>query len=205
MTAPDPAQRPWVLGLGAALNDVGWADLQGRFDEALLLSLHDEASAHALALRLVPATTGRIEGRLAGSVRGDSTLWLDDPACGPAAARFLVVLDGLRIELNRSLMLGLHEVEAQFAVYPPGAGYTRHRDRFRDDDARVVSLVCYLNADWPDDAGGALRLHLDGGDHDIAPRSGTTVLFMSADIEHEVMPATCTRTSIAAWFRRNPC
>ena len=190
--------------MASSLTGNGWWSGDLLLESGLSAALFSEAAMLSLAGQLVPATTGRSEGRLMGSVRGDSTLWLDDPACGPAAARFLVALDGLRIELNRGLMLGLHDVEAQFAVYPPGTGYTRHRDRFRDDDARVVSLVCYLNTDWPAEAGGALRLHLDGGDHDIAPRSGTTVLFMSADIEHEVMPSTCTRTSIAAWFRRNP-
>ncbi len=201
MSAPDPAQRPWVVDLGQTLSTVGWADVRGAFDLKLVDALRAEVGEHIAALRLRPATTGRTEGRVAGSVRGDSTLWLDDPACGEAAASFLLALDVLRIELNRNLMLGLNMVEAHFATYPIGAGYARHRDRFRDDDARVVSLVCYLNQDWPDSAGGALRLHLDSGVHDIAPCAGTTVMFMSADIEHEVRPATRPRISIAAWFR----
>lgn len=201
MSAPDPAQRPWVVDLGQTLSTVGWADVRGAFDADLLDSLRDEVGEHMAAQRLRPAATGRGEGRQTGLMRGDSMLWLDDPACGPAAARFLLALDALRIELNRTLMLGLNEVEAHFAAYPIGAGYGRHRDRFRDDDARVVSLVCYLNLDWPDNAGGALRLHLGGGDHDIAPCSGTTAIFLSADIEHEVLPATRARISIAAWFR----
>jgi SM-20-related protein len=111
-------------------------------------------------------------------------------------------MDALRVALNRRLLLGMEEFEAHFACYPPGAGYARHRDRFADDDARVLSLVAYLNADWPDDAGGALRLHLPGGIRDIAPRAGTTVLFLSDEIEHEVLPATRERWSIAGWFRR---
>jgi SM-20-related protein len=31
---------------------------------------------------------------------------------------------------------------------------------------------------------------------------GTSVMFLSADVEHEVLPSLQTRYSIAAWFRR---
>ena len=123
--------------------------------------------------------------------------------CGTASKLFLYELEVLRKKLNESVFLGLESVEAHYAVYPAGAAYARHRDRFRDVDARVLSLVCYLNADWPDNAGGALRLHLPDEHKDIAPVQGTTVLFLSEEIEHEVLPATQTRYSIAAWFRRH--
>jgi SM-20-related protein len=180
----------------------GWARADGLVSPALLLALAQEARGHRDAGRLEPAATGRGEGRARAGLRGDATLWLDDPSCGQAATRLLALLDGLRESLDRRLILGLHEVEAHFAHYPPGAAYVRHRDRFADDDARVLSLTCYLNDDWPDDAGGALRLHLPQGAHDIAPRAGTVVLFLSDEIEHEVLPATRERWSIAGWFRR---
>jgi SM-20-related protein len=133
-------------------------------------------------------------------VRGDATLWLDDARTGDAAAAYLAQLDALRVALNRRLFLGVDEVEAHYALYPPGASYAKHRDRFRDDDARVVSFVTYLNPDWGDEDGGALRLSLDDGDIDIAPRTGS-VCFLS-ELEHEVLPATRDRLSIAAWMRR---
>jgi SM-20-related protein len=188
--------------IASALASTGWCLATGTFDQPLLKALGDDARCLSESGALRPAATGRGDGKQLGTLRGDFTLWLDDAVCGPAAARFLSALDALRIALNRELMLGLHEVEAHYAIYPPGAGYSRHRDRFRDDDARVVSLVCYLNADWPADAGGQLRLHLADGPRDIAPALGTTVIFLSGDIEHEVLPATRERISIAAWFRR---
>ena len=166
-----------------------------------LAALADEARAHAAAGRLRAAATGRADGRAFAGLRGDATLWLDDPACGPAARTLLAALDALREPLNRTLLLGLHEVEAHFAHYPPGAGYARHRDRFRSDDARVLSLVLYLNADWPDEAGGSLRLHLSDGPIDVAPRAGTAVVFLSEAVEHEVLPAERDRFSVAAWYR----
>ena len=114
----------------------------------------------------------------------------------------------MREALNRRLLLGMIELEAHYALYPPGAAYARHRDRFRDDDARVLSTVLYLNADWREEDGGALRLYL-GGDAknphlDIYPNAGTLVLFLSAEFDHEVLPATRERLSVAGWFRRSP-
>lgn len=188
--------------LADALRRDGWATVRHLVDDDLVDALAAEARAHREAQRLQPAATGRADGRQRGGLRGDSTLWLDDAACGAASARLLAAFEALRVDMDRRLLLGLREVEAHFAHYPPGAAYVRHRDRFRDDDARVLSLVLYLNRDWPEDAGGALRLHLPGGARDIAPVAGTAVLFLSDEIEHEVLPATRDRFSIAAWFRR---
>lgn len=181
-----------------------WTTLDIDPGHALLVAAATEARAHQAIVRLRPASTGRDAGiRLAG-MRGDDTLWLDAPACGGAARDLLAALDGLREGLNRRLTLGLASVEAHFAHYPVGAGYARHVDGFRSDDARVLSLVLYLNRDWPADAGGALRLHLRDGPRDIAPVQGRVVIFLSAYVEHEVMPATLPRYSVAAWFRQRP-
>ena len=179
-----------------------WVAIYGLFNPGLLHALFEEARAHEASSALKLAAIGHKQSKIISSLRGDSTLWLDDPRCGVASKIFLEALDALRKDLNQSLLLGLESVEAHYAVYPPGAGYARHRDRFRDDDARVLSLACYLNADWPEGAGGQLRLHLADGHHDIAPNMGTNVIFLSDEIEHEVLPATQTRYSIAAWFRK---
>lgn len=155
--------------------------------------------------QLQPARVGRGDGaRLQSSIRGDATRWIEPDPAAPVRAEFLHQLGLLRLRLNRELLLGLDSVEAHYAVYPPGAGYARHLDRFRDDDARVVSFTCYLNEHWPSEAGGALRFWLDGRPVDVLPRLGTCTLFLSAEIEHEVLPATQPRYSIAGWFRRRP-
>lgn len=184
----------------------------GSSDACLIRGFPDAAACDALredALRLhrdgalAEAAVGRGNMRNPGSgIRGDRTLWLDDPRCGPAARAHLQALDALRLALNRRLYLGLRSQEAHFALYPPGAGYARHRDRFRDSDARVVSLVTYLNPVWDDADGGQLRVQLADGVVDIAPRAGTTVCFLS-ELEHEVLPARRERLSIAAWLRRD--
>lgn len=181
-----------------------WTTLAIDPGHGLLVAAAAEAREHQSSRALRPASTGRDAGlRLAG-LRGDDTLWLDSPPCGAAARDLLAALDGLREGLNRRLTLGLASVEAHFAHYPVGAGYARHVDGFRQDDARVLSLVLYLNRDWPADAGGALRLHLPDGHRDIAPAQGTLAIFLSAGVEHEVLPATQPRFSVAAWFRQRP-
>jgi len=151
---------------------------------------------------LRPASIGRGAAHgLRTDIRNDTTLWLDDPRCGAPAADFLARLDALRRDLNRLLYLGLDECEAHYAAYPPGGGYARHRDRFRDSDARVVTLVSYLNEDWRDDDGGQLRLWLEDGTETTLPPVGGSVCFLS-ELDHEVLPAQRARFSIAAWFRR---
>ena len=72
-----------------------------------------------------------------------------------------------------------------------------------DDDRRAVSAVFYLNSDWLPEQGGALRLYLaDGRELDVLPEAGTLVVFLSADLPHEVLPATRERLSLTGWLRR---
>jgi len=171
-------------------------------DSALRDALRDDLRGLQSTGSLSPAAVGRRDGRtLRNDIRADATCWLDDPRCGEPARTLLAQLDAIRTTLNRTLFLGLTGCEAHYAAYPPGGGYARHRDRFRDSDARVVTLVSYLNEDWREDDGGRLRLWLeDGAETTLAPAGGS-VCFLS-ELEHEVLPAHRERRSIAAWFRR---
>ena len=177
-------------------------------DAALRDALRGELQRLQWSDGLSPAAVGRNDSRaLRNDIRNDTTCWLDDPRCGDPARIFLARLNAIRTALNRSLFLGLAECEAHYAAYPPGGGYARHRDRFRDSDSRVISWVTYLNADWSTDDGGALRLHIDSDDVDgkAVDRSpfGGSICFLS-ELEHEVLPARRERLSIAGWFRKAP-
>ncbi len=184
-----------------ALAGDGWCVLPDLLPAAQTQALAAECRALHEARRLTPARVGA--ARTATPLRGDSTQWFHAGAMSAAQQAFMDRLDALRTALNRELMLGLVECEAHYAVYPPGAGYTRHLDRLRDSDARVVSAVYYLNEGWLAADGGALRLYLDGGSHrDILPHAGSLLLFLSAQFEHEVLPATRDRMSIACWMRQ---
>ncbi|MGG6462587.1 2OG-Fe(II) oxygenase [Solilutibacter silvestris] len=175
--------------------------------DGLFADLADDLAAEARSLQqrdaLQSARIGRGASRQGdASVRGDSTLWLDDPAC-IAGPRLLQRLDTLADGLRESLRLPIRSVEAHYAHYPVGASYARHRDRFRDSGSRLVSWVGYLNRDWRAEDGGELRIHFDDGSReDVLPMFGTSVCFLS-ELEHEVLPARRDRYSIAAWFRRD--
>ncbi|MEE4464990.1 2OG-Fe(II) oxygenase, partial [Azotobacter chroococcum] len=166
-------------------------------------ALAEACRARAAAGELTPAAIGRGGRQLVQEgVRGDYTAWLEPGQCAPGDA-WLALMESLRQTLNRELFLGLEELECHFALYPPGACYQRHLDRFRDDDSRTVTVVLYLNEAWQPDEGGELRLYLPNGRvHDVMPQGGSLACFMSADFPHEVLPATRERLSLTGWFRR---
>jgi SM-20-related protein len=179
----------------------GWCVLQELLSAAQTRALAHECTAMHDAKLLLPARTGAT--RSASDLRGDRTHWFVDDAMSAPQQAFAGRIDELRVALNRQLMLGLVDCESHYAVYRPGAGYARHLDRLRDSDARVVSAVFYLNDGWREVEGGALRLYLaDGTSRDIYPHAGTLLLFFSAQFEHEVLPASRDRMSIACWMRQ---
>jgi SM-20-related protein len=179
----------------------GWCVLPGLMSLAQTRALAEECTAMHDAKLLLTARTGAT--RSASDLRGDSTHWFVDDAMSAPQQAFAGRIDALRVALNRQLMLGLVDCESHYAVYRPGAGYARHIDRLRDSDARVVSTVFYLNEGWRDADGGALRLYLaDSSSRDIYPHAGTLLLFLSAQFEHEVLPASRDRMSIASWMRQ---
>jgi SM-20-related protein len=199
----DRSDAALVRRLASALAGRGVAVTARLLAAPLLQALRDDCVAAHVVGALQPAAIGRGAAALqAPTLRGDSTLWLAADPRHPVRGALLQRLQWLQQRLNRRLQLGLEQVEAHYAAYPPGAAYLRHLDRFRDDDARVLSFTCYLNPDWQPDDGGALRLYLADGPRDILPRLGTCTLFLSASIEHEVLPARRTRYSIAGWFLR---
>jgi SM-20-related protein len=181
----------------------GWSQQSNFLSAELTLALARECRQHAEDGRLVPAGIGRAAGHaVQPSVRGDHVRWLETGQ-SDACDSYLAIMETLRLALNRDFFLGLDNFETHFAAYAPGACYHKHIDRFRDDDLRTISVVVYLNAGWDVLEGGALRLHPDGLPQlDISPEGSRLVLFVAADMAHEVLPATRERISLAGWFRR---
>lgn len=181
----------------------GWSHQADFLPADLVLVLAAECRERADKGALALAGVGRGTGlAVREGVRGDYIQWLE---AGQSAAcdQYLSIMETLRQTLNRTLYLGLEEYETHFALYPPGAFYQKHVDRFRDDDRRTVSAVLYLNQDWLPEQGGALRLHLDAQtQQDILPWGGSLALFLSADMPHEVLAATRDRLSLTGWFKR---
>lgn len=188
-----------------ALAHYGWCVVPGFLAEADTAALRAEClQAHA-AGAFHAAGTGRGQARVRSEVRGDHVLWLDDTNTGPALHETLDQFESLRQAVNQELFLGLFDLETHFAVYPPGAGYQRHLDRFRDDDRRSLTVILYLNEpDWREEDGGQLQFWPDpeAAPLEIQPAGGTLVTFLSDRFWHEVLPASRQRLSLTGWFRR---
>lgn len=138
-------------------------------------------------------------------IRGDVTLWLEEPNLTDSQRATLTSLEQLRLSVNRALQLGLFDFEGHLALYPPGKFYRRHIDRFRNDNRRTLSSILYLNPDWTEEDGGQLRIYTDADQPvDVIPQGGTLVTFLSGRFWHEVLPARRERISIAGWFRTRP-
>lgn len=174
-------------------------DLSGRLMQRARLL----ADTHELHSARVGHNVG-VQAKLA--LRSDDTRWLAHAPDDASEFDAVSAVNALRAHLNEALFLGAQEAELHFARYAPGAFYRTHRDRFRDDDARQVSLVFYLNDEWPDDAGGELVLFADDDSGTVItrvqPRAGTMVCFLSDQFPHEVLPATRERYSLTGWLRR---
>ncbi|WP_111656295.1 2OG-Fe(II) oxygenase [Isoalcanivorax indicus] len=205
VTPADPHASP-VEQLVAGLAGNGYAAIPAFLPPVLVRALRREALLRDRRGEFVEAAIGGPgERQRDASIRGDRTCWLNGTT-GPQQ-RLLSLLEDLRVQINRELFLGLFDLEAHFALYPPGGFYRRHLDAFKGNNARVVSMVLYLNTGWTPEDGGQLRLWPDPETRlhvlDVAPRAGTLVCFLSERIPHEVLPARHDRLSIACWFRRN--
>jgi SM-20-related protein len=137
-------------------------------------------------------------GRLDAAVRGDRHRWVD-----PEDVLFkphFGVFEQLRGELNTDAWLGLRRFELQVAFFPGGGThYVRHRDALAGTTERRITAICYLNPAWVEADGGKLRLFVEPV-QDIAPLLGRLVVFRSALVEHEVLPAFAERYAATAWY-----
>jgi len=173
-------------------------------DAALLSALRAAVARREAAGGFRAAAVGAGGNRaVRPDIRGDRTCWLIDTEC-EAESALLERFEALRVALNRTLMLGLSDLECHYAIYAPGRRYARHLDRSPQGAERVVSVVLYLNEDWRDGDGGELVIATDGGEVRVTPQGGTLAAFLSQRFEHEVRAARRERISLTGWFRRRP-
>jgi SM-20-related protein len=187
-----------------ALFQDGYIILNGLFSDEQLQGLFIDIK-QTDSRNFHPAGIGRDQThQLNRFVRRDRIYWLETDYV--PAQFYLDWSEQLRQRLNRELFLGLFDFECHYAHYPTGAFYKRHRDAFRGFSNRRLSSILYLNPDWQPNDGGELVLY--GRDENVVletvlPTFGTTVLFLSEDFPHEVLPASRSRYSLTGWFRVN--
>jgi SM-20-related protein len=134
------------------------------------------------------------------AIRNDFISWLE-PEDELFKNMFFSKISELILHLNRHCYLGLNDFEFHLAHYGKGNYYKKHRDAFKTDDARKVSVVCYLNKNWKPEDGGELQLYLaDETDVTIEPLAGQLVIFESR-MEHEVLISNADRYSITGWLK----
>lgn len=210
MTAPFDSV---VDGLVEAIAESGYYVGASIFDDAMTKSLRDRARSLCERGSLSDAKVGRSDASAQDrSIRSDRTRWLDDEPSDVTERDAVAAISALRLRLNEALFVNAHQAELHFAHYEPGAFYKTHRDRFADHDARIISLVIYLNDEWSDESGGELVLYDDQSDTSrtaplrelrrVLPCAGTMVAFRSELFPHEVLPATRDRFSLTGWLRR---
>lgn len=189
-----------------ALATDGWCVRPDFLPAPLVAALARECRLRHAAGGFHSAGTGSGAAPVISEGRGDRVLWLETGDPHPAVAGYQACLEGLRQAVNRDLFMGLRDLEAHFALYPPGARYRRHLDRFRDDDRRALTAIVYLNQDWEAADGGQLRFWPDaegsGPALEFLPRGGTLVTFLADQFWHEVLPARRERLALTGWFRR---
>jgi SM-20-related protein len=205
LTAPHTDDEATAPDIVEALAQRGWSVAPRFLSAEETAALRTECLSAFAAGAFHAAGVGSGSARAVSEIRGDHVLWLDEANASPALQAVLTRLESLRQEVNRTLYLGLFDLELHFAAYPVGAGYQRHLDRFRDDGRRALTVILYLNpADWSDADGGQLRFWAQDGvpPVDILPTGGTLVSFLAERFWHQVLPARRQRLSLTGWFRR---
>lgn len=181
----------------------GWTVISDFLPPDIVVSLRGEAEQLWQKSDFRKAGTGRLGGyAVRPEIRSDHIRWLDEQQPTEAQSLYRAAIEELRQDLNRELFVSLATYEAHFAVYPAGAFYQKHLDRFSNADERTLSCSFYLNENWLEEYGGQMRLYLPNSYVDVLPTAGTCVLFRSDTFFHEVLPATQTRFSLTGWFRR---
>lgn len=180
-----------------------YAVLDNFLSAKVCATLRRFAEAQREAGNLKAAGIGKqYEHQVARTIRSDFMLWLAQDHPQPEVQFFQNALREALAYFNLTCFLGLKDFESQLAIYPEGAFYAKHKDRFSRNAHRVLSVVCYLNeADWAHEDGGQLLIYLPTQEKpvELLPLQGRLVIFRS-ELEHEVCLAHRTRYSLTAWL-----
>ena len=182
----------------------GWSIQTDFFPTDLTVKLRETLIEQHQQGKLKQAGIGR-ESKLhiETSIRSDQINWFDENRLNLSQAAYLTSLNQLKDALNQQFYFGLIDFEVHFALYETNAFYKRHLDQHQNQDTRVLTTITYLNENWQDEDGGELCVYVaENKTITVKPETGTLVCFLSAEYEHEVLPAKRERASLTGWFRR---
>ncbi len=202
------------------ITEHGFCVMDNFITNTTAMALSNEINLLYETANMHEAGTGQALISINKHLRGDSIYWLDEADASIAQQVYFGQMEALRLGLNQHLYLGLCSLESHLALYPIGAGYKKHIDRFKsannsqkiDTAIRQISCILYLNQDWLEADGGHLRLYINALEAtaespakaalaiNISPLSGRLVMFLSDTFYHEVLPAIRDRKSLTGWF-----
>jgi len=127
--------------------------------------------------------------------------------------------DGLPLVPTARTALQVQVFAGGGASYAPHVDNTDGDSRHGEDLGRCFTLLYYLNTDWEERDGGALRLYLPrstvglvaGGVAaavpvvDIQPVADTLLIFRADKLLHEVRPTSRRRVALTVWLFAKGC
>ncbi|MEZ4916122.1 MAG: 2OG-Fe(II) oxygenase [Chitinophagales bacterium] len=134
------------------------------------------------------------------SYRSDKIKWINKADCLKNTKNYLDIIERLIMEFNRSFFLSLKDFESMYAIYPEGAFYKKHTDRFAQQPHRIISLVLYLNENWQETDQGQLLIYKENKTIKVNPIFNRLAMFKS-ELWHEVLPCKTPRYSITTWLK----
>lgn len=198
-TTPSPCEQ-----IIFDLLEQGWSVAPGFIEGEVLHALQQSASRYWSDQQFNRAGVGKgNDHAVHNDIRSDYVMWIDPANASAPMMQYLGIIEELRLELNRRLLLGLFEFEGHIAFYPRGSYYRKHLDQFRNDDMRIITSILYLNENWREEDGGQLRIYTSENSYqDILPQAGQLVTFLSSEFFHEVLPTNRERLSITGWYKK---
>ncbi|MCB9202762.1 MAG: 2OG-Fe(II) oxygenase [Flavobacteriales bacterium] len=147
-----------------------------------------------------------INQKLDTEIRNDSIRWIEkNEQKNDIFSPFFTKIDELKDNFTQYFRVSLSDYEFHLARYDAGHFYKKHLDQFSSRSNRILSAILYLNSNWKEENGGALRVYKkDNSIEDILPLAGRLVLMRSDIIWHEVLPSNKTRISLTGWLTKKP-
>lgn len=111
-------------------------------------------------------------------------------------------LHHLATVVSEHYQLSITIQELHYSVFFENAVYSKHTDSTPEHSNRKFSFLIYLNNNWEEESGGALKLFPYGDEEavNILPLAARLVIFDSEKIPHEVLAAKRNRYAIKGYF-----